>query len=166
MSGPSEEPDPRPPVASDTVPWEEWSQGSRFGSRYRHLTTAAVGENYHVGMQIEELAPGKQSSPAHYHMLEEEHILILKGQVTLRLGDKVHEMKEGDYVCFPAGQRAGHCMINNGSETCRFLVVGERNQNEICIYTDSNKVMVRALGLRRIFDMAADKDYWDGEKTV
>lgn len=30
-------------------------------------------------------APGKQSNPAHYHMLEEEHLLILEGQVTLRL---------------------------------------------------------------------------------
>ncbi|MCE9523986.1 MAG: cupin domain-containing protein [Alphaproteobacteria bacterium] len=153
------------PISSDSVAWETWGEGTRFGSRFRHLTIAAVGENYHVGMQIEELAPGMQSSPAHYHMLEEEQVLILEGQVTLRLGDETHEMKTGDYVCFPAAQRAGHCFVNNGTAPCRFLIIGEKNPNEVCVYTDSNKVMVRSLGRGQIYDRAALRDYWDGEKT-
>ena len=162
----SEEKSPREPISSGDVAWETWSEGSRFASRFRHLTSAAVGENYHVGFQIEELEPGKQSSLAHYHMLEEEHVYVLDGSVTLRLGDSTHEMKAGDYVCFPAGQRAGHCLVNNGTKTCRFIVVGEKNPNEVCVHTDTNKVMVRALGRRVIFDRAATRDYWDGEKTI
>ena len=155
------------PIPSESAPWETWSQGTRFGSRFKHLTLAAVGENYHVGMQIEELSPGMQSSPAHYHMLEEEQVLILEGQVTLRLGDETHEMKTGDYVCFPAGQKAGHCFVNNSRAICRFLIIGEKNPNEVCVYTDSGKVMVRSLGRgTNIFDKAAAKDYWGGEKTA
>jgi uncharacterized cupin superfamily protein len=165
MSSASDAPAVRGPISTENVPWENWGEGSRFGSRYRHLTMAAVGENYHVGMQIEELSPGMQSSPAHYHMLEEEQVLILEGQVTLRLGEETHEMKAGDYVCFPAGQRAGHCFVNNGSAVCRLLVIGEKNQNEVCVYTDSNKVLVRALGRREIYDRTALRGYWDGEKT-
>ncbi len=154
------------PIPSESVPWETWSEGARFGSRFKHLTLAAVGDNYHVGMQIEELSPGMQSSPAHYHMLEEEQVLILEGLVTLRLGDETHDMKTGDYVCFPAGQKAGHCFVNNSRAICRFLIIGEKNPNEVCVYTDSNKVMVRSLGRgANIFDKAAAKDYWDGEKT-
>jgi Cupin domain len=42
------------------------------------------------------------------HMVEEEHALILEGQVTLLLGDERYEMKAGDYVWFPAGQKVGH----------------------------------------------------------
>lgn len=155
----------RGPISSETVPWEIWGEGTRFGSRFRHLTSAAVGDNYHVGMQIEELSPGMQSSPAHYHMLEEEQVLILEGRVTLRLGDAVHEMKAGDYVCFPAGQKAGHCFVNNSKSVCRFVIVGEKNPNEVCVYTDTNKVLVRSLGRREIYDRAALRDYWDGEKT-
>ena len=151
------------PISVESVPWEDWSEGTRFGSRFRHLTTAAAGKDYHVGVQIEELAPGKQSSPAHYHMLEEEHLLVLEGRVTLRLGDEKYELSAGHYVCFPAGQKAGHCLVNESGAVCRFIVIGERKPNEVCVYTDSNKILVRAAG--EIYDKAAVKPYWDGEKT-
>lgn len=154
---------PRRPIAAESVPWETWGEGERFGSRFRHLTSAAVGEGYHVGVQIEELPPGKQSAPAHYHLREEEHLLVLEGRCTLRLGDERHALRTGDYACFPAGQRAGHCLVNEGTEPCRLLVIGERNADEVAVYTDSGKVMVRALG--EIYDRRATRAYWDGERT-
>ena len=70
------------PISSNDVAWEEFSDIPRFVTRYRHLTRAAVGDDYHVGVAIEELGPGKQSSPAHYHTFEEEHVYILEGTVT------------------------------------------------------------------------------------
>jgi uncharacterized cupin superfamily protein len=156
---------PKRPISSDNVAWEEFSEGTKFAIRYRHLTSAAVGPDYRVGFAIEELGPGKQSVPAHYHMLEEEHLFILEGSLTLRLGEGTHEMKAGDYACFPAGQKAGHCLINNTAKVCRYIIAGERNANEVVVYTDSNKVLVRALGRREIYDRAATRDYWNGEKT-
>ena len=152
------------PIAAESVPWKEWGEGERFLSRYRHLTTAAAGLGYHVGVEIDELPPGKQSAPAHYHMLEEEHIFVLEGGCTLRLGDERHELRAGDYVCFPAGQALGHCLINEGHAICRLLVIGERSPNEVCVYTDSNKVLVRNLG--EIYDKRAVRKYWDGEMTT
>ena len=156
---------PPKPISSRDVAWTEWSDVPRFGVRYRHLSLAAVGEDYRVGVAIEELAPGKQSSPAHYHIFEEEHVYILEGALTVRIGADTHAMKAGDYVCFPAGQKAGHCLINNSGATCRYVIVGERNPNEVVVYTNSNKVLVRALGRRAIFDLAATRGYWDGEDT-
>jgi uncharacterized cupin superfamily protein len=147
------------------VPWEEFYQGERFGGRYRHLTIAAVGEDYHVGVAIEELPPGRQSTPAHYHIFEEEHVYILEGTLTARIGTASYRMESGDYVCFPAGQKAGHCLINTSEATCRYVMIGERNPNEVVVYTDSKKVLVRALGRRAIFDLAARRGYWDGENT-
>ncbi|MEO1016259.1 MAG: cupin domain-containing protein [Pseudomonadota bacterium] len=153
------------PISSLDVAWREWSEGPRFGERYRHLTLAAVGEDYRVGVAIEELEPGKQSTPAHYHIFEEEHVYILEGSLTVRIGADRYEMKAGDYVCFPAGQKAGHCLINNSGATCRYVIMGERNPNEVAVYSDSNKMLVRALGRRAIFDLAARRGYWDGEDT-
>ena len=124
-----------------------------------------MGKNYRVGVAIEELEPGRQSAPAHYHMLEEEHVYVLEGALTARIGAGEHEMKAGDYVCFPAGQKAGHCLINDGGATCRYVIVGERNPNEVVVYTDSRKVLVRSLGRRAIFDLGATRGYWDGEAT-
>lgn len=153
------------PISSHDVPWTESYDIPRFGLRWRHLTRAAVGEHYHVGVAIEELGPGRQSSPAHYHIFEEEHVYILEGALTVRIGPDAYAMKAGDYVCFPAGQKAGHCLVNDSGATCRYVIVGERNPNEVVVYTDSNKVLVRALGRRAIYDLAARRGYWDGEDT-
>src|SRR4051812_42351497 len=156
---------PCKPISSLDVAWQDWSEVPRFGVRYRHLTQAAAGEDYHVGVAIEELEPGKQSSPAHYHIFEEEHVYMLEGTLTLRLGAETHAMTTGDYVCFPAGQKAPHCLVNTGSTTCRYVIVGERNPNDVVIYADSQKVLLRSLGRRAIFDLTATRDYWDGEDT-
>ena len=156
---------PPKPISSRDVAWTEWSDVPRFSIRYRHLTRAAVGEDYRVGVAIEELGPGKQSSPAHYHIFEEEHVYLLEGALTVRIGADAHPMQAGDYVCFPAGQKAGHCLVNESAAPCRYVIVGERNPNEVVVYTDSNKVLVRALGRRAIYDLAARRGYWDGENT-
>src|SRR5918995_6944810 len=76
---------PPKPFSSLDVPWTEWSDAPRFALRYRHLSRAAMGDDYRVGVAIEELAPGKQSSPAHYHIVEEEHVYILEGALTVRM---------------------------------------------------------------------------------
>src|SRR5215208_3667521 len=96
---------PLTPISSDAVPWTEWSEVPRFALRYRHLSLAALGEDYHVGVAIEELASGMRGSPAHYHIFEEEHVYILEGALTVRIGATSYEMKTGDYVCFPVGQK-------------------------------------------------------------
>ena len=79
---PTENAKPCKPISSSDVAWTEWSEVPRFGIRYRHLTLATLGEDYHVGVAIEELGPGLQTAPAHYHFLEEEHVYILEGSLT------------------------------------------------------------------------------------
>jgi len=153
------------PIASESVPWTEWKDVPNFGLRYRHLTLAGSDDKYHVGVSIEELPPGMQTAPAHYHIFEEEHVYMLEGTVTLRLGAERYAMKAGDYVCFPAGQMAGHCLINESTAPARYVIIGENDPNEVAVYTDTNKVLVRALGNRALFDMAALRTYWEGEKT-
>ncbi len=152
------------PIASADIPWDVWDEVPRFQSRSRHLSRAALGEDYRIGIAIEELPPGKLSAPAHYHTLEEEHVFILKGSLNLRIGQERFPMRAGDYVCFPAGHRAAHNLCNDGDGICRYVVVGERNPNDVVVYPDSNKVLVRPLD-RTILDLAARRHYWDGEDT-
>jgi uncharacterized cupin superfamily protein len=156
---------PLKPISIDSVPWTEWSDVPRFAIRYKHLSLAAAGEDYHVGVAIEELPAGMQTAPAHYHFLEEEHLYILEGSLTLRLGAGSHRMQQGDYCCFPAGQKAGHTLVNDTAAPCRYVIVGENKPDEVVVYTDSNKVLVRPLGRRALFDLAATRNYWDGENT-
>jgi uncharacterized cupin superfamily protein len=153
------------PIKSDDVPWTAFADVPNFNIRYKHLTMAACGDDYHVGVAIEELPPGMRTAPAHYHFIEEEHLFILEGTLTLRLGAGTHRMKAGDYACFPAGQKAGHTLINDGDKPCRYVIAGENSQNEVVVYTDTNKVLVRPLGRRALLDLAAIRNYWDDENT-
>jgi uncharacterized cupin superfamily protein len=161
---PLDRPPPKP-FSSLDIPLVEWSDVPRFGLRWRHLSRAALGDDYRVGVAIEELPAGKQSAPAHYHIFEEEHVFVLEGALTLRLGAETFHMKAGDYVCFPAGQQAGHCLLNEGDAACRYVIVGEKNRTEVAVYTHSRKVLVRALGNRALFDLDATRSYFDGEDT-
>ena len=154
---------PRGPVAIDSVPWTEWGHGARFHLRYRTLSDTRKGGGHKIGIGYVELPPGKQSVPFHYHMLEEEHIIALEGEATLRLGEDRYTIKAGDYVSFPAGQRAGHCLVNESNAAFRFLVIGDNQPDEVCVYPDSNKVAIRALGA--ILRDVERLDYWDGERA-
>ena len=98
---------PVKPISSHELAWTEWSEVPRFAVRYRHLSRAALGEGYHVGVAIEELGPGKQSAPLHYHVFEEEHVYILEGRLTLRLGGDSHERRRGIMSAFRRGRRPG-----------------------------------------------------------
>ncbi|MGQ0531866.1 MAG: cupin domain-containing protein [Caulobacteraceae bacterium] len=157
---------PRGPVAIESLQWTEWSEGARYGSRWRVLSDTREADKRKIGVSYEELPPGKQSCPFHYHMLEEEHIIALEGEATLRLGDERYTIKAGDYVGFPAGQRAGHCLVNEGDKPFRFIMIGDNQPNEVCVYPDSNKVSISALRDpdRFILRLGERLDYWDGEK--
>lgn len=155
--------EPKPltkPFKVDDVPWEEFTKG-KFGSRFKALS--AFGGGSRIGVAVEELAPGMRSNVFHFHMKEEEQVWILEGRVTLRLGEHRYEMKAGDYVVFPAGQRAGHCFINESDSVVKWMIVGENKPDEVCVYPDSDKTSVRLL--REIYDRGTLMDYWDRERT-
>lgn len=154
---------PRGPVKIESVSWQEFSQGVRFGSRYRVLSDTRGEDKRKVGVSYEELAPGMQSVPFHYHLMEEEHIIALEGESTLRLGEERYVLRAGDYVAFPAGQRAGHCLINHTDKPFRFIMIGTNDPNEVCVYPDSNKILIRGLD-RTILRDENHLDYFDGEK--
>lgn len=146
------------PFAIDSVPKIDFTKGTKYAIEYQDLSHFGGGNK--VGVSLEVLKMGKQAYPTHYHMLEEEHLMILEGELTLTLGDQTYIMRAGDHVCFPAGQKAGHSVFNHNDADCCYLIIGENNPNDVVVYTTSNKVSVRVLDER--YDKVS-KDYWDGE---
>ena len=158
-SGPVGEDGVRLPFSVEDVPWEEYAHGERFGTRFRQL--GEYGGCSHVGVCLEEIPPGRQAYVAHYHHLEEEQLLVLEGRPTLRLGERRIQMEPGGYVVFPAGQKVGHALVNETDEPVRYLIIGERDPNEVTVHTDTGRVGVRLTGAG--YRMDESVDYWDGE---
>ena len=145
------------PFTATEAPVESFSQG-RFGASWRALSDFSGGS--HLGFILEELAPGVQTNQRHYHLLEEEHVFILDGELTLLLGEKRYPMKAGDYVCFPAGQAVGHSLLNESAAVCRYILVGERDPHDVCVYPDSGRVGVKLMN--QGYRLNQPMDYWEG----
>ena len=159
------EPRPNVPLSASELPWEDYTGDTeRFGDRT--IPLGAHGGATQLGFNLVELPPGKQSCPFHYHQREEEHFYVLEGRCILRSGEDRHEMKAGDYVCFPAGTGVGHATLNPFREPCRMIVAGTPRADpfEVVVMPDSGKAKIRALG-KLIAWPQEGLDYLHGEST-
>lgn len=145
------------PFDIGVVPWEEFAHGERFGMRFQVLSAFGGGSQITVAMEV--LAPGRQANQAHYHMLEEEHVFVLEGSMTVRLGERRYPVAAGHYVCFPAGQQVGHALINETDAPCRYLVFGNPQPHDVMVHTDTGRVSVRLTG--EGYRKSATMQYWD-----
>jgi uncharacterized cupin superfamily protein len=132
------------PFKLDDVPVEEWPLQGGGVSRFQRVGKHGGGS--HVGVNIDELEPGRFSNHFHYHLAEEEHILILQGSATLILGEKSYVLGEGSYCCFPAGQKAGHHLFNHTSSLCRFMTIGENKPDDTCVYPKLGTALSKRTG--------------------
>jgi uncharacterized cupin superfamily protein len=146
------------PFHLDEVPWEEFGHGERFGMRYQVLSAFAGGTQITVCNEI--LEPGKQANQAHYHMLEEEHLLVLEGHMTVQLGSVKHEVGPGSYICFPAGQRVPHSIFNHTDGPCRYLILGNVRKNDVMVYPETGRVHVKLTG--ESYRTEPTMQYWEG----
>ncbi|MQY42973.1 cupin domain-containing protein [Epibacterium sp. SM1969] len=97
------------------------------------------------GANLVHLAPGTASSLRHYHMNQDEFVMVTAGICTLVDDDGAHDMAPGDCATFPAGEENGHHFINNTNDTASFLVIGTRTETETAFYSDLD-LMVKFAG--------------------
>ena len=123
--------------------WEK--QATPGGGMWKYLDIS--GE--HLGLRLEELAPGDTSSIHHFHTLEEEHVIVLEGDASLLLGSDEHRLKRGDHVWFKAGDEVGHHIVNRSSGPFVYLVIGERKDGDVVFYPEKGVAMVKALNWKQ-----------------
>jgi uncharacterized cupin superfamily protein len=140
-----------------------------FSSRQAQLGWQAGAER--LGASLYELPPGQATFPYHWHLANEEMLIVLRGTVGLRGPDGWRQAAEGDVIAFPRGKRGAHQMRNEGDEAVRFLVISEMRGPDVVVYPDSGKVGARELapgsrgdGLRLTFRADDAVDYWEGER--
>jgi uncharacterized cupin superfamily protein len=142
-------------VKTEDVPWQELTHGEHFASVSRPLSRGML-----LGANIERIGPGKVSCPLHCHLREDEFFLVLRGSATLRTSTGTIEVREGDAISCPAGERSAHQFYNHTQEPTDILMVGRNGPDDACFYPDSGKWMIRALKKVGRF---TETDYMDGE---
>ncbi|HKY32276.1 MAG TPA: cupin domain-containing protein [Candidatus Polarisedimenticolia bacterium] len=158
-------------VNVEQVPWEEESHGDRYRMRRRHMGLAAGSRR--LGLSLYELPPGGCSWPYHYHLANEEAILVLRGKGTLRLAGRTLEVRAGDYIVLPAGEAGAHQLINEADASFEFLCFSTMQEPDVSVYPDSGKIGVFAGSapggdreertLTAFLPLSAGVGYWEGE---
>lgn len=122
-----------------------------------------------LGLSLWELPPGEAAYPYHYHLAEEELVLVLDGQPSLRTPDGWRELQEGEVVPFLRGEQGAHQLVNRTEDTVRFLAFSTNGEPDIVIRPDSGTLGAYGRqsdggGLRAVFRAADAVDYHEGEQ--
>ena len=113
------------------------------------LRLGQAGGLTQFGVNIVILAPGAKSSMRHWHLNEDEFVMILQGDCTMMQDAGPVIMGAGDCAAFPAGVPDGHCFINHSNAEVRFLVVGYKAKTEVATYSDVDLRCEQSGGVNR-----------------
>jgi uncharacterized cupin superfamily protein len=117
------------------------------------------------GISVYELPPGQSFCPYHYEVGEEEWLLVLEGNPTLRHPDGSDRLEPWDVVFFEKGAAGAHGIGNETDDTVRVLMFSTVVVPTATVYPDSDKVGIWTgdpetdVMVRR----ESGVDYFDGE---
>jgi uncharacterized cupin superfamily protein len=145
---------------------DQWNDTQeREGWRSKDGWVGAHIEAELIGGSVYELEPGNKLWPFHTHHANEEWMIVVRGEPTLRTHEGEHTMKEGDVVCFRRGKEGAHQVINRTDAPIRVLMLSTLIAPDIVEYLDTGKVGSRSVAGERIMfgKPGPELDYWEGE---
>ena len=133
------------------------------------VTGGNVGEQIGgelIGAGLYEVEARNKLFPYHTHHANEEWLLVVRGQPTLRTPEGERQLDEGDVVCFPRGKAGAHQVRNGTDSPIRVLMLSTKIAPEIVEYLDTGKVGARSVAGERIMfgRPGPELDYWEGEE--
>ena len=119
------------------------------------LRLGEAGGLTQFGVNLVTLQPGALSSLRHWHLAEDEFVMITAGACVLVEDGGETLMRTGDCAAFAANTPDGHHFLNRSTSPASFLVIGSKAPREVVTYSDVDLVVTMAEG-------RADFSYKDG----
>jgi uncharacterized cupin superfamily protein len=147
--------------------WSDEWDGTRDREGW-HAKGAMVGRHIGgelIGASMSEVAPGSKLWPYHTHYLNEEWVIVLRGEPTLRTPEGERALEEGDVVCFRRGKDGAHQIINRTDAPVRVLMLSSMNPGEIIEYLDTGKILAKDADDEDVMFArpGPTAEYWEGE---
>ena len=152
-----------PPIVVniDSIEAVERLLGEHWGAQVKPLTPSMRPRGGSLGVNLMKIPPGRTASPFHSHQREDEAFFVLEGRGVLRYGHEIIPIRAGDCISCPAGTGVAHQIANPyDEEDLVYLAIGTHDRDEVCVYPDSGKVLVRSLEALGRLEKA---DYFEGE---
>ena len=137
---------------------------ARDGHRFlRTMLGQAMGAA-RTGFSVYELPPGERAWAYHYELNREEWVIVVAGEVVVRMPDGDRTMRAGDVVCFLPGAAGAHQVRNDSDGPARFAMPSSwAGDGYVAIRPDSNTALIVGPDFRRIVPLDEDLEYWERE---
>jgi uncharacterized cupin superfamily protein len=149
--------------------FEESGEAPGLRSRRAQLGRQAGAER--LGASLYELGPGNAPFPFHYHVANEELLIVIGGTPSLRSAEGERELAEGEVVAFPRGEGGAHQVVNRTQQPARVLIISEMNAPDIVVRPESGKLSAfgrppggRGEGMHKVFFLRDEAEFWEGEE--
>ena len=118
-----------------------------------------------TGMSVYELPPGEASWPYHLETVDEEWLIVIDGELTLRTPEGEAVLRAGGVACFPAGAAGAHAIRNESDTPARYAMPSTNARfGNGAIYPDSGKFLVWTRGFDHRGRLGEPAEYWEGEQ--
>ena len=110
------------------------------------LRLGEAGGLTQFGVNLVTLQPGALSSLRHWHLVEDEFVMMTQGTCIMVTDAGETVMTPGDCAAFPANSGDGHHFINRSDAPAVFLVIGTKSAREVATYSDVDLVVTMEAG--------------------
>ncbi|MEA2399589.1 MAG: hypothetical protein QOK25_3145 [Thermoleophilaceae bacterium] len=111
------------------------------GMVLRALRVGAQAGGQRLGATLYEMEPGASVSPLHLHHANEEMLLVLSGEATVRRPDSEWTAGPGELIAFPVGAPGAHQIVNRSDAPVRVLMISTMTTPDVAEHLDSGKIL-------------------------
>jgi uncharacterized cupin superfamily protein len=143
----------------------------RPGFGYRRARLGRQAGAQRLGASLYEIEPGQAIWPLHYHLANEELLIVVAGRPSVRAPGDERELAKGEVVAFAAGEAGAHQIINRTAEPARILIVSEMNAPDVVVRPESGKISAFGRppgtvgeGMHDVYFRRDAVEFWEGEE--
>jgi uncharacterized cupin superfamily protein len=141
------------------------------GFRNRRAMLGKQVGSERLGASLFELQPGQAAFPLHYHLGNEEMLIVVAGTPTLRTAQRERELAEGEIVSFPVGPGGAHQVVNRTDGPVRILMLSEMIAPDIVVRPESGKISAfgrppggHGEGMHGVYFERDSVPFWESEE--
>ena len=142
-----------------------YDDGDPAGYRAAAVNLGRQAGGTELAVKAFEIPAGESLCPYHYEYVE-EWLIVLGGELSVRVPDGTEQLRAGDVMRFAPGPDGAHKVSNTGTEPARLVMFSSAHEPSVAVYPDSDKIGVwPGNDADHVILRRADGhvDYYDGE---